>query len=166
HISATEKKSRDDFRAALKKTSSYAAIIDAAKTADATISKIHAMVKQVEAKPSTATLHQVFGGDGPHRQLTTAFKLWDQLVGKPWPAFAKSIYPGQAMAQYFPLPGLADVANETNSAASKKLDALVKGGQVEARVVTNFMLVYSRSVLKGKEMMDHIKKADTVLKTI
>ena len=42
----------------------------------------------------------------------------------------------------------------------------VKGGQVEARVVTNFMLVYSRSVLKGKEMMDHIKKADTVLKTI
>ena len=58
------------------------------------------------------------------------------------------------------------MANETNSAASKKLDTLVKGGQVEARVVTNFMLVYSRSVLKGKEMMDHIKKADTVLKTI
>jgi hypothetical protein len=58
------------------------------------------------------------------------------------------------------------MANETNSTASKKLDALVKSGQVEARVVTNFMLVYSRSVLKGKEMMDHIKKADAALKAI
>ncbi len=110
--------------------------------------KIVLMIKEVEASPTVAKLHAVFGDDGPHRMLTTAFKAWDQLAKGKYPKLAAKHYGGTAMTEFFTLRHLEDMGNENQGDASKKLALLVTAGQNERQVVNKFCLEYSMSVLK------------------
>jgi hypothetical protein len=123
-----------------------------------------AMIKKVEANPTIVNLHNTFASDGPHRKMTTYCKLWDQLVLRDFPKLGASVYSGKAMAEFFNLPGMADVANETAGSATKKLTALVATGKDERKVVTAFLLQYSSSAIKSKAIVNHMKSAWAVLK--
>jgi hypothetical protein len=136
------------YRKKLRASSTYIAFKASAVSAPGLNLKIVNMVKQVEANPTTANLHAVFGGDGPHRMLTTTFKTWDQLGKAKLPKLAPSHWAGTAMIDLFKLPHLEDIGNEANSDASEKLAALVRAGQDEKRVVRKFCLEYSKSVLE------------------
>jgi hypothetical protein len=156
-----------EFRGRLKKDNKYIATVASGESAaNGLTQKIVGMVKEVEAKPTIAGVHAKFGQDGPHRMLTTIFKTWDQLTAKTFPKLAATIYSGKAMNDFFPLPGLADIANETANQATKKLDALVKSGQPENRVVTTFLLAYSSSVVKADAMLKHMQAITKALKAV
>jgi hypothetical protein len=157
---------RKEYKDRLHKSMAYLGLTDAAQKADATFSKLQGLIKQVEGNPTLNTLHATFMNDGPHRQLTTVCKLWDQLVAGKFPKLAAKVYPGKAMTDYFTLPGLADIANETANAASKKLQTLIQGGQPENRVVQTYMLRYSSSVIKAHEILNHLKAAAKVVQGI
>lgn len=152
-----------DFRERLHKTKEYVATMATAKAAADLAVKIINMVKTAEANPTVANVNKVFGADGPHRMLTTSFKTWDQFVKAQFPKLAAKFYAGSAMSDYFTLPHLSDIGNETNKAASAKLEAKVKGGADEKKVVTQFLLEYSKSVLEAQKMLKHFVEIGKVL---
>jgi len=137
------------YRKKLRASSTYIALKASAVSTPGLTLKIVNMVKKVEAKPTTANVSAVFGGDGPHRMLTTTFKTWDQLAKTKLPTLAPKHWAGTAMNDLFTLPHLEDVGNEANGDASGKLAALVQSGQDEKRVVRKFCLEYSKSVLNA-----------------
>ncbi len=141
------------FQVKLRASIPYIGLMDTAKSAPGLSIKIVNMIKQVEAKPTIANLHKVFGGDGPHRMLTTSFKAWDQLAKAKLPTLAARHYTGTAMTDLFTLPHLQDMGNENMSVASNKLADLVQGGQNEKRVVEKFCLEYTQSVLKSADFL-------------
>ena len=136
------------YRTKLRASSAYIAFKATAVSAPGLTLKIVNMVKKVEAKPTTANVNAVFGGDGPHRMLTTTFQTWDQLAKAKLPTLAARHWAGTAMKDLFELPHLKEIGNEANGDASGKLAALVQAGQDEKRVVRKFCLEYSGSVLK------------------
>ncbi|MEO6061795.1 MAG: hypothetical protein ABIQ99_07660 [Thermoflexales bacterium] len=136
------------YRKRLRASSTYIAFKASAVSAPTLALKIVNMVKQVEAKPTTANVNAIFGGDGPHRMLTTTFQTWDQLAKAKLPTLAPKHWVGTAMKDLFDLPYLKEIGNEANGDASDKLTALVQLGQDEKRVVRKFCLEYSGSVLK------------------
>jgi len=144
-----------EFRERLHKTKEYVATVATAKSASDLAVKIITMVKTVEANPTVANVHKVFGADGPHRMLTTSFKTWDQFVVGAFPKLAARHYAGKAMSDFFTLPHLADMGNETNKAATSKLEAKVKGGNDEKKVVTTFLLEYGKSVIESQKLLKH-----------
>lgn len=155
-----------EFRDRLHRTKEYVATVATAKAAAELAKKIVVMVKEVEAKPTVANVHKVFGADGPHRMLTTSFKTWDQFVKAQFPKLAQKIYPGTAMSEFFTLAHLSDIGNETNKAASTKLQAKVNGGADEKKVVTQFLLEYSKSVLEAQKMLKHFVDIGKVLTAV
>ena len=126
--------------------------------------KIVVMIKQVEANPTVANLHTVFGGDGPHRMLTTSFQAWDQLAKLKYTKLAAKHWTGTAKQSLFTLPHLQDMGNENMSIASKKLAEEVKLGKNERQVVTKFCLEYSGSLLKCEAFLKAFGAFSTELK--
>lgn len=154
------------YRAALLKSTSNIGLMDTAASTSGLTLKIVKMIKQVEAKPTVANLHAVFGSDGPHRMLTTSFKAWDQFAKGKYPKLAAKHYNGTAMTEFFTLPHLQDMGNENMSVASKKLQDLVTGGQNESRVVKKFLLEYSQSVLKCGDFLKGFTAFGAELKSV
>lgn len=155
-----------DYRDRLHKTKEYVATVATAKSAADLAVKILKMVKTAEAEPTVANVHKVFGADGPHRMLTTSFKTWDQFVKPQFPKLAAKIYPGTAMSEFFTLPHLSDIGNETNKAATAKLQIKVDKGGDEKKVVTTFLLEYSRSVAEAQKMLKHFVDIGKVLSAV
>lgn len=154
------------YRDKLKKSRGYIALQSASSSADKTVNGIFAKIKKVLVAQTTAALHDEFSSDGPHRMLTTNFKLWDQLVRHDFPELCKQVYNGQAMSDFFDLPGLSAVANETNGEASKPILDEIKKGKAEDKLVINFMQSYYQSVRKSEAMMDHIKDAWKIVSAV
>ncbi|KQW49989.1 MULTISPECIES: hypothetical protein [unclassified Roseateles] len=155
-----------DFRERLHKTKEYVATMATAKSASDLAVKIINMVKMVEANPTVANVNKVFGADGPHRMLTTSFKTWDQFVKVQFPKLSAKLYAGTAMSDFFTLPHLSDIGNETNKAASSKLAAKVKAGADEKKVVTQFLLEYSKSVVEAQKLLKHFVAIGKVLNAV
>ncbi len=148
-----------DYKQRVGALSAYAALKDAAGSLDSTYAKLMGMIKKIESAPSIANFQAQFKGDGPHRQMTTVCKLWDQMVPKNFPKLAAKIYAGKAMTDFAALPCMMDVANETNEVATKKIRKAIEGGQPEARAVTTYLLQYSSSVIGSAPIIKHIKAA-------
>jgi hypothetical protein len=157
--SALEKELTDDYRDKLKKSRGYLALQSASSSSGKTINGVFAKIKKVLVAQTVDAIVDEFSSDGPHRTLTTDFKLWDQLVRPDFPDLCKKVYDGKAMSDFFTLPGLSEVANEANGEASKPLRAEVKKGKPEDKLVINFMQTYYQSVRKAEAMMDHINDA-------
>lgn len=153
---------RDEYRKAMRQTRGYIALKDAAPGAPDVVKALIAQIKQVQQTPDIATVKQLWKNDGPHRKLTTWCKLWDQLVLKDFPEFAKTCYPGKAMTDIFTLPWLEDVANEMNGDASDKLVQRMHDSN-EQDAVQAFCHEYSQSVIKARPLVLGMSKAWTVL---
>ncbi|HET6306929.1 MAG TPA: hypothetical protein VFG12_07070 [Rhodopila sp.] len=158
---------REDFRSRMHKTSACLSMIDMAKKCDGTWNQLMSDIKKVEATPTVEGFKKVFAGDNPVRMMTTMCKAWDQLLARDMPTLANDIYGGKAMVEYFKLPCLASVANQSNAVASKEIEMLIeKSGQPEERVVTAYMLRLSSSSVKVHEMVVHCKDAFKVMASI
>jgi|GEM_PF-6654630 len=149
----------NDYKKRVSALSAYAALKDAAGSLDGTYAKLMGMIKKVESAPTIENFQSLFKGDGPHRQMTTVCKLWDQMVPKNFPKLVAKIYAGKAMADFAGLPCMMDAANETNEVATKKIRKAIEGGQPEARAVTTYLLQYSSSVIGSAPIIKHIKAA-------
>lgn len=154
----------DDYKKKLSTMGAFLGIKGTAENAEKTYSKLMDSIKKVESTKTLKGFKAVFAGDGPHRQMTTACKQWDQHVPKFFPTLAAGIYGGKAMNEFAGLPHMMAVANEANGVASEIIQGKIDGGTAEDRAVTTFMLEYSRSCIGCKPILDHIKKVWAELK--
>ncbi len=122
------------FRVRLHKSSYYIALTNAGKTGDANIKALLSMIQKVATAGTIESINDIFGDDGPHRILTTSCQMWDQLVVRDAPAFVKTVKgPTNAMATVAGMDWLMDVANETNSDATKRVQLLAnRSGEDDA----------------------------------
>jgi hypothetical protein len=150
---------RNDFKPRMFKTSAYAALKDVSTSFATTYSKVLGMIKSLDGDPTIAAFQAQFKGDGPHRQMTTVCKLWDQLVCKAFPTVAATVYGGKAMSDFAGQPCMMEVANETNEVATKVIRAAMEKGQDEARAVKTYCLKYSSSIIGCQPLVKHIQAA-------
>jgi hypothetical protein len=121
-----------------------------------------AMIKEVEKQKTVASIHDTFGGDGPHRVVSTTPKLWDQIFRADCPQLTGTLLPGLAMNTYFTLPWVSDVGDEAGSKASKIVANNAKKTS-EARAVETMTLQYSRSLVEYKKFTDALAKFTTAV---
>jgi hypothetical protein len=122
-----------------------------------------AMIKQVEKEQTVASIHDTFGGDGPHRVVSTTPKLWDQVFRRECPLLAGALLPGLAMNTYFTLPWISDIGDEAGNKASDRVANDAKKS-TEARAVTTMTLQYGRSLVEYKKFTDALAKFTTAVK--
>jgi hypothetical protein len=116
-----------------------------------------------EKEQTIASIHDTFGGDGPHRVVSTTLKLWDQIFRRDCPQLAGALLPGFAINTYFTLPWISDVGNEADNNASDRVANDAKKS-TEACAVTTMTLQYSRSLVEYKKFTDALAKFTTAVK--
>lgn len=122
-----------------------------------------AMIKQVEQEKTIASIHDTFGGNGPHRVVSTTPKLWDQVFRADCPQLTGALLPGLAMNTFFTLPWVSDVGDEAGNKASDRVANDAKKSN-EARAVTTMALQYSRSLVEYKKFTDALAKFTAAVK--
>lgn len=159
-------KARAAYRASLHKTAFYASLSDVRKTAPAEMSSLLLMIKKVGAAKTIDSIHATFGGDGPHRGLTTNCKVWDQLVVPRAPALVKAVGgPTNAMSTVAKMEWLMEVANEEAFDATRRVKA-VATKLPDREAVQQFVLDYTQNVIKARDfikiMIEAAKMVDKI----
>jgi hypothetical protein len=149
---------KKEFREKLQNSTPFKLLQINATTADVKWKQTIELVKKVEKTPTLAFFHQTFGHDGPHRSVGNWSKTWDQVLRKDMPRLATSIYPGKG-SDYFELPCINKVSDEMSGHGSNEIQELIDSGQDEGRAVKTYLLKYSSSLVKTRELIAHLNTA-------